>query len=84
MFAPAIADNTTAPLALALDAKHRATNALAASFSDGSVAVWRDAASPNSAQRWRAHTHEAWTVALDSTQPDVVYSGGDDARLVSE
>jgi diphthamide biosynthesis protein 7 len=58
---------------------------LAVSHDDGSVSVWDvnggGAAELQCVQWWHAHDNEAWIAACHGEQPDVIWSGGDDAAL---
>ncbi|KAJ2800333.1 hypothetical protein H4R20_004101 [Coemansia guatemalensis] len=55
---------------------------IATSHSDGSLQLLEVAESAIEVEsQWQAHDLEAWTAAFDYWNPEVVYSGGDDARL---
>lgn len=58
---------------------------IASSDSVGRIALWRiDGAAGARAERvWSAHDFAAWTCAFDAYQPQLLYSGGDDGRLLA-
>ncbi|KAM7296882.1 diphthine methyltransferase isoform X1 [Ixodes scapularis] len=69
-------------LALAVCWNSTEPEKLTTSYSNGEVSVLRFAESELEHERtWRCHDFEAWTVAWDSTDRHVFYTGGDDCLL---
>ncbi|KAH9513181.1 Diphthine methyltransferase [Bulinus truncatus] len=54
---------------------------LSASDSLGYVTVFNVNKEISQVSAWKAHDYEAWITAFDNFNPNVVYSGGDDAKL---
>lgn len=74
-----------ATLCLSLDWASRGGkgNHLATSHSDGQLSLLRPAANGELSvtDQWLAHDLEAWIVACDYTDPNMLYSGADDCTL---
>ncbi|XP_040068710.1 diphthine methyltransferase isoform X2 [Ixodes scapularis] len=69
-------------LALAVCWNSMEPEKLTTSYSNGEVSVLRFAESELEHERtWSCHDFEAWTVAWDSTDQHVFYTGGDDCLL---
>ncbi|KAK7003647.1 diphthine methyltransferase [Biomphalaria glabrata] len=52
-----------------------------ASDSHGNISIYQIDKEMSQVSKWKAHEYEAWITAFDHFNPDIVYTGGDDAKF---